>query len=89
MGKLKKLVATACFITMTMGAVAPAQAALKEKDNVWIGTDRKYDEGRMGEAKSKIDRIYGKTVIYTSDESKKIQIYFGKSGKKRGSFIKM
>ena len=88
MGKLKKLVATACFITMTMGAVAPAQAALKEKDIVWIGTDRKYDEGRMGEAKSKIDRIYGKTVIYTSDESKKIQIYFGKSGKKTGFIYK-
>lgn len=88
MGKLKKLVATACFITMTIGAVAPAKAALKEKDIIWIGTDRKYEEGRMGEAKSKIDRIYGKTVIYTSDESKKIQIYFGKSGEKTGFIYK-
>ena len=47
MGKLKKLVATACFMTMTIGAVAPAQAALREKDIIWIGR-QDNDSKRMG-----------------------------------------
>ena len=38
MGKFKKFVATACFITMAIGAVAPVQASLREQDIVWIGS---------------------------------------------------
>ena len=84
MGKLKKLVATACFITMTIGAVAPAEAALKEKDIVWIGS-RVYNAGNSFKA-SEIDMegIYWETVIYSSRDNSRMQLYFCKNGKRTG-----
>ena len=88
MGKLKKLVATACFITMTFGAVAPVEASLKEKDIVWMGTSTREFDGRLGEANSKINGIFGETIIYTSRESNRMQIYYGKSNKKTGFIYK-
>ena len=87
MGKLKKLVATACFITMTIGAVAPAQAALREKDIIWIGR-QDNDSKRINGIRAEIQDIYGKNVVYSSDANDKLQVYFGATGKKTGFIFK-
>ena len=83
MGKLKKLVATACFITMTIGAVAPAEAALREKDIIWIGAGYNAAE-RINGISVDVNTIYGKNVVYKSAANDKYQIYFGATGEKTG-----
>ena len=83
MKKFKKLVTIACFISMTLGIVTPTQAALKEKDIIWIGR-QDNNSNRINGIRAEIETIYGKNVIYSSDANDKYQIYFGATGEKTG-----
>ena len=87
MKTFKKLVAMACFISMTLGAVTPAKAALKEKDIIWIGA-RKNSSSRISGIYGDVEAVYGKNVVYSSSANKKYQIYFGASGEKTGFMFK-
>ena len=83
MGKLKKLVATACFITMTIGAVAPAQASLREQDIVWIGSHNGNSSNFSG-VRGGVESAHGKNIVYWSSANKRYQIYFGSTAEKSG-----
>lgn len=83
MKKFKKLVTMACFISMTLGIVTPTQAALKEKDIIWIGR-QDNNSNRINGIRAEIETIYGKNVIYSSYANDKYQIYFGATGEKTG-----
>lgn len=79
----KKLVTTACFISMAVGNIMPVDAALKEKDIIWIGAGYEASEGINGISVD-VDTIYGKNVVYKSAANDKYQIYFGATGEKTG-----
>ena len=83
MGKLKKLVATACFMTMTIGAVAPAQASLREQDIVWIGSHNGNSSNFSG-VRGGVVSAHGKNIVYWSSANKRYQIYFGSTAEKSG-----
>ena len=83
MGKLKKLVATACFITMTIGAVAPVQASLREQDIVWIGSHNGNSSSFSG-VRGGVESAHGKNIVYWSSANKRYQIYFGSTAEKSG-----
>lgn len=83
MGKLKKLVATACFITMTIGAVAPAEASLREQDIVWIGSHNGNSSSFSG-VRGRVESAHGKNIVYWSSANKRYQIYFGSTAEKSG-----
>ena len=87
MKTFKKLVTMACFISMTLGAVTPAKAALKEKDIIWIGA-RQNSSSRIRGIYGDVEAVYGKNVVYSSSANKKYQIYFGASGEKTGFMFK-
>ena len=83
MGKFKKLVATACFITMTIGAVAPVQASLREQDIVWIGSHNGNSSNFSG-VRGGVESAHGKNIVYWSSANKRYQIYFGSTAEKSG-----
>lgn len=83
MKTFKKLVAMACFISMTLGAATSAKAALKEKDIIWIGA-RQNSSSRISGIYGDVEAVYGKNVVYSSAANKKYQIYFGATGEKTG-----
>ena len=83
MGKLKKLVATACFITMALGAVAPAEASLREQDIVWIGSHNGNSSNFSG-VRGGVESAHGKNIVYWSSANKRYQIYFGSTAEKSG-----
>ena len=87
MKTFKKLVTMACFISMTLGAVTPAKADLKEKDIIWIGA-RQNSSSRISGIYGDVEAVYGKNVVYSSSANKKYQIYFGASGEKTGFMFK-
>ena len=83
MGKLKKLVATACFITMAIGAVAPVQASLREQDIVWIGSHNGNSSSFSG-VRGGVVSAHDKNIVYWSSANKRYQIYFGSTAEKSG-----
>ena len=83
MGKFKKLVATACFITMAIGAVAPVQASLREQDIVWIGSHNGNSSNFSG-VRGGVESAHGKNIVYWSSANKRYQIYFGSTAEKSG-----
>ena len=83
MGKFKKLVATACFITMAIGAVAPVQASLREQDIVWIGSHNGNSSSFSG-VRGGVVSAHDKNIVYWSSANKRYQIYFGSTAEKSG-----
>lgn len=73
-----------CMFSLTLGMAVPANAAIREKDIVWIGGDY-TGEGHSGSiVGGYINKVYGKNVVYTSSANKRKQIYFGENGEKTG-----
>ena len=83
----KKFLTMTCIISMSLGSLTPAQAALKEKDIIWIGT-RQNSSSRISGIYGDVEAVYGKNVVYSSSANKKYQIYFGASGEKTGFMFK-
>ena len=75
MKTFKKLVAMACFISMTLGAVTPAKAALKEKDIIWIGA-RQNSSSRISGIYGDVEAVYGKNIVYSSSKQKIPDIFW-------------
>lgn len=83
MKALKILVTMACFISITVGAATPVQAALREQDIVWIGSDN-GNSSRISGIKGRVESAYGNNAVYWSSANKRYQIYFGSTAEKTG-----
>ena len=80
----KKLITISCMFSVALGMTVPAKAAIREKDIVWIGS-RVYHSGKSFKASEiNMEGIYWETVIYSSRDNSRMQLYFCKNGKRTG-----